>query len=117
MNNMDRWVDPRVAQVRTADVQRYLVARGWKPKPSPRPQLLMFEEPAGRERKPIIQTVPASERGSDYRDGIVRVITNLAVIEDRYAVDVLNDILRGQGGAEPNGAIRGRLKRKKVVGR
>jgi hypothetical protein len=61
--------------------------------------------------------VPANESGSDYRDGIVRVITNLAALEDRYAVDVLNDILRGQPHAEPNGAAQGAVQGAAVIGK
>jgi len=100
MNNMDKWVDPRVKWVKAANIHAYLLARGWKLKSSPRPQVMLFEEPPGNGGKPILQTVPVSEGGSDYLDGIVRVITTLAALEDRYAVDVLNDILQ-QPPAEP----------------
>lgn len=93
MNNMDRWVDPRVQLVQVADLCAYLRSRGWTLKPFPRPQVLMFEEPLGHEGEPIVQAVPASEKFRGYRDEVVGVITNLAAIEDRYAVDVLNDIL------------------------
>jgi hypothetical protein len=94
MHNMDLWVDPRVSQVRVIGVQRYLTARGWKPIPSLCPQLQVFEEPPGHGRERVVQSVPAREGGSGYKDDIVRVITNLAAIEDRYAIDVLNEILR-----------------------
>jgi hypothetical protein len=96
MNNLDKWVDPRVRQVKAASLHAYLRGRGWKPRPSPRPQLLVFEEPPGRKGKPVVQTVPTSEEGSDYVDSVVRAITNLAVLEDRHPVEVLDDILRGQ---------------------
>jgi hypothetical protein len=91
MNNMDRWVDQRVRLVKAAHLQAYLIARGWKPKPSPRLQVLLFQEPSGHDGEPILQTVPAHDGVSD---AIVRAITNLAAVEDRSAVDVLNDILR-----------------------
>src|SRR5260370_29137788 len=94
MNNMDRWVDPRVRLVKAAQVQAYLIARGWKPKPSQRSQVLLFEEPSGHEGEPVLQTVPAHDGVSACTDAIVRVITNLAAAQDRSAVDVLNDILR-----------------------
>jgi hypothetical protein len=94
MNNMDRWVDRRVQLVRAAQVQAYLIARGWKPKPSPRPQVMLFEEPKDHEGELVLQTVPAHDGVSDCTDAIVRAITNLAAVEDRCAVDVLNDILR-----------------------
>jgi hypothetical protein len=94
MNNMDLWVDPRVKLVKAGDLHAYLLARGWKLKPSPRPHVLLFEEPPRQGREPVLQTVPAHERVSGYTDAIVRVVTNLAAVEGRYAVDVLNDILR-----------------------
>jgi hypothetical protein len=94
MNNMDRWVDPRVSQVKAADLHAYLLARAWKRQPGSRSHVLLFEEPSRPDGKPILQTVPADESVSDYTDAVVRVITNLAAIEDRYAVDVLNDILQ-----------------------
>src|ERR1700730_16850896 len=94
MNNLDRWVDPRVRQVKAAQLQAYLIARGWQPKPSPRSQVMLFEEPSGHEGEPVLQTVPAHDGVSDCTDAIVRAITNLAVVEDRSAVNVLNDILK-----------------------
>jgi len=101
MNKMDRWVDPRSRLVKAANLHAYLIARGWKSKPSPRSQVLLFEEPAGHEGKPILQTVPAHDGVSDCTDAIVRVVTNLAAIEGRSAIDVLRDILR-QAPVEPD---------------
>src|ERR1700736_3977612 len=94
MNNMDRWVDSRIQLVKAANLHAYLKARGWKPKPSPRPQVLLFEEPAGHDGEPVLQTVPAHDGLSDCTDAMVRVVTNLAVVEGRSATEVLNDILR-----------------------
>ncbi len=37
MIGLDRWIDPRIRNVTVADVQRYLVAHGWKQKPFPAP--------------------------------------------------------------------------------
>jgi hypothetical protein len=93
MNSTNPWIDPRVQQVRAANLHAYLLRRGWKLKPSRRPQVLLFEEPPGPGGKRIVQSVPAKDGGSGYLDCIVRVITNLAALEDRLAVEVLNDIL------------------------
>ena len=101
MNNWDKWIDPRVRQVKPADIQRYLLARGWRPISSPRRQLLFFEEPRGHQGKPVTQTVPASDGGSDYLDAVVRVITNLAALEDRFAGDVLSEILQQSAAEQP----------------
>lgn len=87
------WIDPRVRSVRVVDVQIYLLRRGWKPRPSSRPQMLLFEGPPADDGEPLLQAVPATESGSDYVQRIIDVITNLSVLEDRYAVDILNDVL------------------------
>jgi hypothetical protein len=94
MNNLDRWVDPRVGQVKAASLHAYLRSRGWRPRPSPRPKLLVFDEPPGRNGQLIVQTVPASEGGTDYVHGVVRAITNLAVLERRHPTEVLDDVLQ-----------------------
>lgn len=92
-NHLAPWIDPRVRGVRVADVQAYLLRRGWKLRPSPRPQLLLFEGPPADDGEPLLQAVPSSESGSDFVQRIIDVITNLSVLEDRYAVEILNDML------------------------
>ncbi len=102
MNDLSRWVGPRIRSVRVADVRSYLSRHGWKPKPYPRPELLFFEGPLADNGEPIVQVLPAEERFADYQQRLVELITALAVIEDRPAADVLSDILR-QGAPLPNG--------------
>jgi hypothetical protein len=52
--------------------------------------------------------VPSERRGTDYLECIARLITALAVIEDRYAVAVLTDMLTpANGPPAANGADRG----------
>lgn len=94
MSGVERWIDPRVGQVKPADAVRYLLARGWKRQPFPRPGVLLFEGPRDDLGEPIIQMLPASEESADYRDSLIRIITALAIIEDRLAPAVLDDILR-----------------------
>jgi hypothetical protein len=104
---MDRWVDPRLRSVRVADVRKYLLAHDWKSKPYPRPELLVFEGPPDDNGEPIVQVLPSSEDFADYQLGLLELVTALAVIEDRPAVAVLDDILQ-QGtsadGSDGNGA-------------
>ena len=104
--NMERWVDPRVASVKVADLRSYLEAHGWKLKPFPRPQVLKYEGPLDDEGQPIVLIAPASEKLSDYRRGVVDIITSLSALEDRQPVAVLNDILNqhASGGSGDNGA-------------
>jgi hypothetical protein len=92
------WIDPRVVQVRSEAAEAYLRLHGWKPLPLEQAHLLPFEGPPGGEDSPTVQ-VPLLEQGRDYTQRVIELITDLALAEDRYAVDVLNDILR-QTGAE-----------------
>jgi hypothetical protein len=89
-----RWLDPRISSVRVADVRAYLLHKDWKPVAQDRPGLLVFQEPEEVEGGPLYQWVPESERGRDYTQRIYELIAAIAEVEDRYAGDVLADILR-----------------------
>jgi len=103
MMNMDRWVDPRIRSVRVADVENYLLGHNWKRKPYPRPELV-FEGPLADNGEPIIQVLPSSEDLASYQQRLLELITALAVIEDRPASAVLDDILHQSGnGADGTG--------------
>jgi hypothetical protein len=108
MSAMGRWVDPRIQSVRVADVKHYLLRHHWKIKPYPRPELLVFEGPLDDNGQPIIQVLPSEEHFVDYQQRLLELISSLAVIEDRYAVDVLNDILRQPVDGQPAGNGPGR---------
>lgn len=104
LNDLRRWVDPRVWSVRVADLRAYLQRKGWTACPAPRPQQLAFEEPTGNPDGPARLYMPASEEFSDYPQRILEAVTALAEIEGRYAVEVLDDILQSRASGEPNGA-------------
>jgi hypothetical protein len=89
------WIDPRVAQVRSASAQAYLLQHGWKPLTAEQANLQPFEFPSG-EDSPVV-LVPLAEEGRDYPQRVIELITELALAEERYAVEVLNDLL-GQAG-------------------
>jgi hypothetical protein len=88
---MGWWVDPRICQVRVADLRAYLLSRGWQVRPQPRPEMIFFEKAEDADSGRI--TVPSSEEFSDYLQRITEAITSLAGREQRYAVEVLDDIL------------------------
>src|SRR5262245_5542214 len=116
-NNMYRWVDPRVNDVRVADMRAYLARRSWKEKLHPQPGLLVFEGPLDDDGKPIIQILPSSESSLAYRQRLIELITSLAVIEDRLAVQVLNDILQSAVDQSANGPPRKTARRAKTTKR
>ena len=88
------WIDPRARQVRVEQVRSYLLDHGWRLKPVPRPQLLVFEGPLDDDGNPNIQILPSSEKMLDYRMRVEELIGSLGVLEDRYAGDVMLDILK-----------------------
>ena len=57
------WIDPRIAKVTVAGARAYLLEHGWRPKPFPRPEVLLFEGPMADEGHPIEQILPASKSG------------------------------------------------------
>jgi hypothetical protein len=86
------WIDPRVAQVRPAGAEAYLLRHGWLRLPDSG-TMLHFEGPPGGGEGPAVW-LPLQEQARDYTQRVIELITDLALAEDRYAVDVLNDILR-----------------------
>lgn len=104
MNNLERWIDPRIENVTVAEMRAYLLQRGWKQRPYPRPELLVFQGPADDSGEPILQVLPSTENLADYRPRLVELISSLAAVENRSATQVLDDVL--QGAAE-NGKARG----------
>ena len=93
------WIDPRVARVRPAQAQAYLLRRGWTPLPTDGANLVPFEAPSGADR-PVVQ-VPLLEQARDYPQRVIELITDLALLEDRYAVAVLDDILHAAPPVAP----------------
>jgi hypothetical protein len=106
------WIDPRVAEVRPKAAQAYLARNGWKPLEADRSSLLPFAGPRGGEDSAIVR-VPLREQARDYVQRIIELVTDLALAEGRYAVDVLDDLLQQQIET-PATAGNGRRVRSKV---
>ena len=87
------WVDPRIHLVRVADIRAYLLRREWKEVPPDRPGVLVFEEPVVSEDGPLYQWIPDSEQRREYFQAVYELLAALGEIEERYAGDVLTDIL------------------------
>jgi hypothetical protein len=98
------WVDPRLAMVRIAGVRSYLLSRGWRPQPYPRPELLVFEGPADDDGQPILQVLPSSEQMRDFPLRVEELIAALSLLEDRPAPDILSDILKEGAPETPSSA-------------
>jgi hypothetical protein len=95
MKLRDPWVDPRILQVTSADAQRYLLRRGWKslgPAES-NVEMLLFDGPSEEEGNPLIGIPVRTEQGPEVQR-LIEAVTEIARFEDRYAGDVLSDILQ-----------------------
>ena len=97
-----RWIDPRLYSVRPEDLRAYLLHKGWKQVPSDRPGFLVFEEPAAGDDGPLYQFVPEAP-WEGYPAQVYELLAALAAIEDRYAGDVLTDVLRLRPADSPAG--------------
>jgi hypothetical protein len=88
------WIDPRVTRLRPEDVQAYLTRHGWRPAgPAGDPHLLRFERADGPEDGQTL-FVPAEVRPGSLLERMIESVAELARYQDRWAVDVLADILR-----------------------
>ena len=100
----NRWIDPRLSSVRVAGIRNYLLGKKWQEVSPDRSGCLVFQEPDCAPNEPLYQFVPEFEQDRAYPALIHELIAALASIEDRYAGDVLTDILRCQAPAAANGA-------------
>ena len=108
-----RWVDPRVQNVRLAEVQAYLETLGWVVVPDPNPKVIRYERARKRSGDTFFRVIPASEEFPDFAQDVAELITQLSELQDRHPVSVLEDILRegaerpaGNGSTRPEPAAR-----------
>jgi hypothetical protein len=88
------WIDPRILQVRPEAVRAYLLAHGWEYLgPAIMPDMLMFDTPKPRGDKPNVLLPLKLEHGSQVQR-LIELIADVALYEDRYAGDVLTDMLQ-----------------------
>jgi hypothetical protein len=100
-----RWIDPRVENVRLADLRAYLLAHGWQLKSFPRPEMFLFEEPVAKGKEPVVQLLPASERAHDFRRCVIEIITSLSAVENRHPLEILDEILRHAVDSQLSGLV------------
>jgi hypothetical protein len=91
------WIDPRVLRVRPEEARAYLDRKGWKlVGPAENPALLLFDPPEGNGDHPGVLLPLRAEQGPEVQ-WLIDLITDLARFEDRYAGDVISEILAGTG--------------------
>jgi len=102
----DPWIDRRVLSVRVPAMREYMARHSWRLVPYSRSEVLMYEGSLSDSGRPIRQMVPLLEEADDYPQCVIDLITNLARLEDRTAVEVLEEML-GVTTASANGKVSG----------
>jgi hypothetical protein len=93
MKFRNAWIDPRIVQARPEEARAYLARQGWKlVGPASNPELLRYEI-EGNESAPTL-FVPIRVDAGPGLQWMIDLVADLAHFEDRWAVDVLNDMLR-----------------------
>jgi hypothetical protein len=97
------WIDPCIVRLEPAEAKDYLVRRGWKSlDPASNPILQMFEGPGGGEDTEAV-LVPLKVDQGPMLQRMIDLVSELARFEDRWAIDVLSEMLQPLGGAPVNG--------------
>lgn len=102
------WIDRRVVNVRAAGARDYLLRHGWEPLDTPDAAIKLYAGPVADSGRRVTQPVPLFEEGDDYVQRIVELITNVAILEDRTAVEVLDEML-GVTTPSANGTANGKV--------
>jgi len=89
---LNPWVDPRVERVHPHQIEKYVLGHRWTARESGYSTVRVFEPPYRAEYYPIL-SIWQDLTDPGYVDLVCRTITDIAKFEDRWAVDVLNEIL------------------------
>ena len=89
MKFRDPWIDPRVQQVRPFQLLAYLHAQKWTEARSPNSTLPAFHDGQGHG----YVLVPVRPDYDRYVQDIIDAVSMIAKAEERYAGDVLTDLL------------------------
>jgi hypothetical protein len=97
------WIDPRIVRLRPENARSYLVQRGWKEiGPASDPHLLRYEQEGNEEAATLFLPIRADDGPG--LQWMIEFVADVAKYEDRWAVDVLGDMLRADDGRAENGA-------------
>lgn len=94
------WIDPRVFQVNPADAEAYLLQHGWKSMTPITSGMVPFQRAAEEHHGPIVN-VPQRPDMIDYPQRVIDMIAAVACAEDRWATEVLSDILAATNAPAP----------------
>jgi hypothetical protein len=94
------WVDPRVLQLKATDAEAYLANHGWKPMTPYSTNVTAYSRSGDAADGPIVY-VPTRYEAIEYPQRMIELVAALAFAEDRWAVDVLSDILQAKNAPTP----------------
>lgn len=97
------WIDPRVVEVTPGAARAYLLRSGWKVLAEEGTMLPFTGPPGGGDS--VTVRVPVNAHARDYTQRVIELITDLAVEEGRYAVEILSDILQAAEPRPANGPV------------
>lgn len=100
MKFRDPWIDPRVARVHPGEFLSYLSRHGWKETPSNLALMRVFQCEQGDR-----VFVSLAESEDRYLQYVIEAVTQLARVEDRFAGDVLAELLSTPAPTERSPAI------------
>lgn len=89
------WIDPRVLKVMPSDAEAYLADHGWQRLKTTTSGVIPFKRPS----EGTIVNLPIAPDEVDYPQRVIDLVAALAFAEDRWAVDVLADILHANNAA------------------
>jgi len=93
------WIDPRIVQATPEAAQVYLHTHGWKLiGPAANPALLLYERPENGDNTASVLVPVQLDQGSMLQR-MIDLVADLARHENRWAVDVLRDILLQPGAS------------------
>lgn len=102
MTFRDPWIDPRILQLHPEAVRAYLRGHGWENLgPAAIPDMLMFDTPEPRGDKPNV-LLPLKLEHPQQVQRMVELVGDVVRYEQRWAVDVVNDMLRQPVDAAPS---------------
>jgi hypothetical protein len=103
MNFHNPWIDPRIVHLYPSVARAYLARHGWKSLgPAANPILDIFEGPGEGDDTPSV-LVPLETDQGPMLQRMIELVGDMARFEDRFAVDVLNEMLQPSGGSPVNG--------------
>ena len=99
MNFNNRWIDPRVVDVRPEDAQAYLLRNGWhRMEAAANPLLVVFEK-TDQHGDAVTVLLPSELDRGPLLQRMIDLLADVSRVEDRWAGAILNDVLRTHAAA------------------